>query len=126
VKDLAAGTDGSNPTESKVYDGNLYFSAGGATPGLWKKDGTAAGTMLVKADLTNAHFSPVWNNKLHIVKGNGGDYPLWQSDGTTAGTITIRLQNTAGPVSSLNNGFQFVVYNGELYFSGECNLITVG
>lgn len=127
VKDIVPGTDGSLPFKSIVYNGSLYFSCGGASAGLWKTDGTDAGTVPVKTGLFYAQFSAIWNGILYIIPGSSGtNYTVWQTDGSTVGTVPIQLQNTSNPVSSFNNGFQFKEYNGALYLSASCNGITVG
>jgi trimeric autotransporter adhesin len=58
---------------------------------LWKTDGTAAGTVLVKDIVSGSSGSypslfTIFNNKLYMeARGN-----LWQSDGTTAGTTLAK------------------------------------
>ncbi len=123
VKDIVPGTDGSLPYVSIVYKNLLYFFCY-ATDELWKTDGTAAGTKLVKDGLADARITAVWNNKLYFIVNS--DYAVWQSDGSNAGTVPVALQNTANPVYSLNSDFRFLVYKGDLYFSGNCSVITSG
>ena len=50
VKDITPGTDPwGGPKNFIVFDNALYFSAnGGSGKELWKSDGTASGTVLVK------------------------------------------------------------------------------
>lgn len=133
VKDMVPGVDGGQPSKSIIYNGLLYFSClNGVAAGLWKSDGTSAGTVLVKSGggndpwLNDLRFAPVWDNKLYFVLANNPYYVLWQTDGTAGGTKPIQIQNTVNPVSSLNDGFKFAEYNAELYFSGSCTTITTG
>jgi ELWxxDGT repeat protein len=123
VKDIVPGTDGSLPYKSVVYKNLLYFICYG-TQELWKTDGTATGTKLVKGGLADAKIAALWNNKLYLIVGN--DYAVWQSNGNNAGTTPVILQNTNNPVYSLNNDFRFLAYKGDLYFSGNCNPVTLG
>lgn len=90
----------------------VYFKVveeGGAMPatvGLWKTDGTVAGTLRLKAfdggnavsrasfqvkDITNV------NGTVFFVAASAGDgigYALYKSDGTTAGTVLVKDINT--------------------------------
>ena len=133
VKDMVPGIDGSKPTKSIIYNGLLYFSClSGVAAGLWKSDGTSAGTVLVKSGggdepwLNDVKFAAVWDNKLYFIPSNNLYNLIWQTDGTAAGTKLIQLQNTNNLVSSFNAGFKFAEYNAELYFSGSCATITSG
>jgi ELWxxDGT repeat protein len=98
VKDIAPGLAGSVPVELTDVNGTLFFAADkdGVTDGftgpqrqLWKTDGTAAGTVLVKEivpqDLTAV---PINGTLLFAAPGN----QLWKSDGTAAGTVEIKVQ----------------------------------
>src|SRR5690242_9904861 len=57
VTDHPLGTQGSNPTGMVELNGTGYFVASAPAPGLWKTDGTAGGTTLVK--LFNGIDQPV-------------------------------------------------------------------
>ena len=50
LKDISPGETQSNPAGFMVLGGVIYFSAGDETHGweLWKSDGTAAGTVMVR------------------------------------------------------------------------------
>jgi len=82
------GTDGFT-----VVNSNLYFTADDGTGirKLYKTNGTAAGTSLVK-DLGNVTIafpfmmSPVGTNVYFTVNGK----QLWKSDGTTLGTVMVK------------------------------------
>ena len=82
---------------------------------LWKSDGTAAGTVLVK----DINPGSAWSYPDNLTNVNGtlfftandgsGTSRLWQSDGTAAGTVPVA--NLAA--SSLTN------VNGTLFFSAD-------
>ncbi|WP_313404202.1 ELWxxDGT repeat protein [Aeromicrobium sp.] len=97
--DRSGGGGGSStPREFTRLGGSIYFSA--SSPGLgnelWRSDGTAAGTRLVK-DIRpgRANSSPsllaVAGRNLYFatVNSNGDRSQLWKSDGTTKGTVKV-------------------------------------
>jgi len=108
-----------------VLGNNLYFAAATNTEGveLWKTDGTAAGTQLVKDIFTDNSFPPpfgsnpmsfaTFNNKVYF---SAYDFTygreLWVTDGTAAGT---QLVKDLAPGDS--NPLELIVYNNSLYFS---------
>ncbi len=92
------GSGGSFPRSLVNVNGTLYFQATDNVTGaeLWKSDGTAAGTVMVKdirsgslsaspAALTNI------NGTLYFGANDGTNgTELWRSDGTAAGTVMIK------------------------------------
>lgn len=107
VKDIAPGTasaffsNWSHPLFNA--NGTLYFVAYEPATGLevWKSDGTAAGTTLVK-DVTPGSNSSFMTPELHTVNFtlvgdavyfvvyDGERSKLWRTDGTEAGTVEVR------------------------------------
>src|SRR5262245_5797505 len=84
---------------SQTVVGNLaYFSANDGTTGieLWKTDGTAAGTVLVKDILPGPgnsypRFLSNVNGTLYFLADDGvSGRELWRSDGTAAGTNVVK------------------------------------
>ncbi len=109
VKDIYAGAQGSmtnSQTESDwspvAIGGSLFFRANSDLQGaeVWRSDGTAGGTVVVKdlpADSTNSFTSISW-----LTNADGTLYfqavtrnqrlagnQLWKSDGTTVGTVRV-------------------------------------
>ncbi|MEP6675993.1 MAG: ELWxxDGT repeat protein [Ferruginibacter sp.] len=117
--------DDINATNFTIVGSTMFFT--GFTPAngseLWKTDGSAGGTVLVKdinpgtsngspADLTNVNgtlFFTAWDGV------NGGE--LWKSDGTAAGTIMIKDITTANNLTT-NKPTQLCNVNGILFFNG--------
>lgn len=123
VKDIYVGTQSSIIFNFKAFNNEVYFTAtdGSASPfhgnELWKTDGTAGGTVLVKDIRTGINgsdpkFLTVLNGVLYFASTNGSTYTLWKTDGTDPGTFSIP------GVTGVEN---LAVSNGALYFSGYDN-----
>ena len=89
VKDIYGGSSDSSPLYLTAVGNTLYFQANDGTNGdeLWKSDGTASGTVMVK-DIrsgfgTNfAHFTAVGNTLYFQANDGTNGAELWKSDGT--------------------------------------------
>jgi ELWxxDGT repeat protein len=102
VNDIVSG--GSGATNYLQVGDTLYFSAsdGFTGPELWKSDGTAAGTTLVKdirpgtSGSTPANLVDL-NGTLFFTINDGSE--IWRSDGTDAGTwqVVDLAQSLIGP-----------------------------
>lgn len=113
----------SAPQSFAEVNGQLYFQAAmrGLGAELWKTDGTAAGTQLVKdivpgldtgsypTNLTN------FNGTLYFTATDPAtsQQELWKSDGTAAGTVLVD-----GATGSSSPG-QLTVVNSTLFFVGQ-------
>ena len=100
VKDIHPGSSSGGPVYSAgitVMGSSAFFTGTTATdgPSLWKSDGTAAGTQLVKdihPSSTNPSigYSTVVNSTLFFSADDGTNgAELWKSDGTEAGTVMV-------------------------------------
>ena len=107
-------------------NGTLYFSYGYDTATgkeLWKSDGTAAGTQLVKdvvpgGGASNPRELTAFNNQLHFVASSDDYYnygELWKSDGTEAGTVSL----DANPTTLGADISEPLLFNGQLYFAAN-------
>jgi ELWxxDGT repeat protein len=98
------------------FNGALYFEATDGVTGfeLWKTDGTAAGTALVKDIVPGAgvsfpeHFTVAGGMLFFLATNPAGGLELWKTDGTNAGTVLVKAG--LGP-------FDLTVVNDRLYFS---------
>ena len=98
VKDVNRLGKSSNPGPVIEVNGTLYFSAYDDNNGveLWKSDGTAAGTVLVRDIRTGLNgstpqLSTNVNGTLYFRANDGSNgNELWKSDGTSAGTVLVR------------------------------------
>ncbi|MHC4814454.1 MAG: ELWxxDGT repeat protein [Planctomycetota bacterium] len=142
VKDVIPGVGSSNPSSIVSIGTTIYFLTGitgsrEVKPGvtgsgdLWKSDGTAAGTVLVKkfasgsggpnlsAGATGSSMV-VMGNTLYLTPDDGKvGSELWKSDGTTAGTVLVKDIYTGMATNGLPNSSMiqyFTVYKGKLYF----------
>lgn len=92
----------SRPSDLTPMNGVLYFTADDGNTGieLWRSDGTAAGTQLVRDirpgtfssfDFSSPSYLTVMNNTLYFSANDGNTgTELWQSNGTTVGTQIVR------------------------------------
>jgi ELWxxDGT repeat protein len=140
VKDIYSGTfvngaslypNSSDPSELVDVGGTLYFTANDRTNGreLWKSNGTAAGTVLVK-DIRSGDdgsFSNEFGSKSELVNVGGTLYftaddgtngkELWKSNGTATGTVLVKdIRNGSSgtfPLELANVGgmLYFTAYN---------------
>jgi trimeric autotransporter adhesin len=117
----------SRPSELTDLDGTLFFSAHDGTHGgeLWRSDGTAAGTTLVRDirpgccnfgphSLTNVGGTLYFGADDGASDGTSGD-ELWRSDGTAAGTVKfLDLFPSAGDGAGIPRDV-----GGTLFFNGH-------
>jgi len=109
---VGRGSTDSSPSGFTVFNGALYFSADDGTGrGLWKTDGTDAGTVRVKDIRVFSEFT-VFNGALYFSVDDGtSGFELWKSDGTGAGTVRVKDIDPSGG--------EFTVFNGALYFGAD-------
>jgi ELWxxDGT repeat protein len=123
VLDINPGTMSSHPYPMVAIGSTTYFAADDGVHGvvLWKSDGTAAGTVLVKDIDTSSTYDYV----SFLTNVNGtlffsaytylGGYSLWKSDGTPAGTVPVSFsfRNFVGYLANVNGTLFFNADDGE-------------
>src|SRR5690606_19402649 len=112
-----------------VLNNYLYFSAqDNQGTGIYRTDGTEAGTVKVIPSLANEYENSVpiiinvTNDKIFyvttVMSGAGSPSPqntLWSSSGTTESSVQLLYS----PINVSNKFSQNVVFNNELYFAVE-------
>jgi len=113
-----------SPSDRIVCGGLLYFVAGTAGDGLslWRTDGTAAGTFVVKQGArpgatdvggTTSSMAEV-GGVLYFVAGSANTgMSLWRTDGTPSGTEQVQLPAGLAAPQLITN---LVAMGGTLYF----------
>lgn len=109
-------------TPYAVVGRTVFFAADDGTRGreLWKSDGSAAGTVLVKDIAASGSSSPTElvnvGGTLYFTADDGiRGRELWKSDGSTAGTVLVKDINTSA--SSFPQ--ELTVVNDVLYFTAD-------
>ena len=128
VKDIFTGADGEYPNSSEPryltgFGGTLYFSAFDPVRGreLWKSNGTAAGTTLVKdiwqgdQDSAPNQLTPSGSLLYFRASDPAIGSQLWKTGGTAASTAPITSTGNGGNPRNLTD------VNGTLYFVGEAS-----
>ncbi len=117
------------PKQLANVNGIVYFAANDGTNGseLWKSDGTATGTVMVKnisAGNMSSFFASFFNFNGTLIftcdnQTNGQE--LWKSDGSEAGTVMVK-----DIFPGFNGGYYesslpefFCIFNDLLYFSAR-------
>jgi ELWxxDGT repeat protein len=122
VKDILPGGDGS-PDTPVEFNGALYYLATGPEGAeLWRSDGTAAGTVLLKdVNPGSAGSSPyermrVGNTLYFSAKDAVSGAELWKTDGTPAGTVRVK---DIRPGADWSSPRPMGEVNGALLFSAD-------
>ncbi len=133
VKDIYSGTyeeegeiypNDSNPYNITNFKSSIYFSAYDETHGsaLWKSDGTADGTVMVKVtDPTGegdpSRFMNINGTLFFVAYDNVHGNELWKSDGTADGTFILKDITPDGGTQFDHHTFTNV--NGTLFFTTQ-------
>jgi ELWxxDGT repeat protein len=135
VTDINTVTVGSEPRHfTAAANGITYFDAATSSAGreLWKTDGSAAGTVLVKdirAGKDDAfqesfptpldpEFTPAGNTTFFVAEDGSHGPELWKTDGTGAGTVLVkdirpgRTGSAPRQLTALGNLLLFAVDDG--------------
>ncbi len=129
VRDINVGSPSSYPYYFTEVGNISFFGAvdGNDDFGLWKSDGTAAGTMRVK-EIHSEKGVPSLNEPtnvsgtLYFVADDGvSGFELWKSDGTEAGTVRVKdIRPGIGSSIRIDHGKGYLTnVSGTLYFSAN-------
>ena len=123
VKDINPGGGTSFPFAFTDVNGTIFFGARDASGNreLWKTDGTAAGTKLVKdinpTGSSNPSFLTNLNGTLLFTATDGvTGFEVWKSDGTEGGTVLVK---DIRPGPSGSSTFPMVSLNGSVLFTAD-------
>lgn len=114
-------SDALSSVNYSISGNTMYFNGYDAAngPELWKTDGTAAGTAMVKdiwPGTSGGHpfgFCKVGNTTLFFARNQALNYQLWQTDGTAAGTQQlVAINPSAQSIAEFHCG----LYKGKMYF----------
>ena len=132
IKDIQTTTNkaGSNPTLFVEMNGYLYFVATEPSVGteLWRTDGTAGHTELVKdiksgSGSSNPSNLIVYHNALYFQADDGiAGTELWKTDGTENGTeMVMDIYAGSGGYGGLNSSSpqNFVIFKDSLFFQAK-------
>ena len=125
VKDIRTREPDYGVSQMIAFGNTLYFTVADNSHGheLWKSDGTAIGTVMVKdirSDSTSSiHISlgVVIGNSLYFTaddRTHGKE--LWKSDGTETGTVMVEDVRVGSPGSWPG---WLTVFGNALYFSAD-------
>jgi ELWxxDGT repeat protein len=112
------------PDDLTNVNGTLFFTAQDGVNGeeLWKSDGTANGTVLVK-DIFSGSSESIpdllinVSGTLFFTADDGvNGRELWKSDGTTNGTVMVKDIRSGASGSNISN---LTVVNGTLFFTAN-------
>jgi ELWxxDGT repeat protein len=122
IKDLNPGTDGAVYNSDHITDvnGTVYFISGGTR--LYKTDGTADATILLKefTSFTSITHMTSGNGRLYFVRENDTySYEPWTSDGTPEGTVMLKDIYAATEDGQTTS---FTACNGRVLFSATDNV----
>ena len=98
IKDINT-SGNSNPQALTIFNGSIYFFANdGTNTGIWKTNGTSAGTELIKhvPYASNSYFYQA-GSQLYFSSGSP-NYEIWKTDGTTAGTTSLLTFRNEGRI----------------------------
>jgi len=120
LKDINGGSANSSPNNFIISNSDLFFIANN---GLYKTDGTEAGTEAVYTGFIYMYKMIHFNGNFYFYaeKGTYGKEP-WISDGTSAGTTILKDVNSGAEGSnsgSFVNEFYFTGIGANVYFVAD-------
>src|SRR5206468_3155391 len=120
---------GSSPGPFVEAGGTVFFIADdGTSAGLWRTDGTPAGTVMVKAFRGRTHSLFNFNGTLYFASEfspfsqNNSDDKLWKSDGTAEGTVLVAGDTGSPPPRRPKLFSGFTVVQGTAFFVSKLDI----
>lgn len=123
-----AGPDGEESTLLMTMGGAAYFFAddGAGRAGLWKSDGTDAGTSFVASLGGGSGYRlSAATGRVYFIVRNGSSDALWTSDGTTAGTSPLATFAATSPDAAAAVG-PITTSGGSAFFAAAGSTIQGG
>ncbi|MCY1077600.1 ELWxxDGT repeat protein [Archangium lansingense] len=103
------------PVSLTSVGGQIFFVSG-AGGSLWRSDGTAEGTSIIKQS-SDARFLTNLNGQLLFTAwDDASGFELWRSDGTVAGTVVVE---DIRPGRDSSAPFWLTVVDGKVVFSAQ-------
>jgi ELWxxDGT repeat protein len=113
LADIVPGTNSSSPTAIAEMGSYLFFDTSSSTSGLFRTDGTPAGTVRLTND--SASNGVVMGSHYYFSYNDGvSGQELWKTDGTPAGTVLVKDIRVGSSNSSPGSLF---VHQGTLFFT---------
>ncbi|WP_420538217.1 beta strand repeat-containing protein [Microcystis aeruginosa] len=128
VKDIFPGSSTSFLRYLTAVGNTLFFRANNSVNGdeLWKSDGTAAGTLLVKdirptgsSGSTPEGLTAMGNTLFFSANDGVNGFELWKSDGTAAGTVLVKNIFPGNNPSFSSSPRNLRVVGNTLYFTAD-------
>ncbi|WP_341228624.1 ELWxxDGT repeat protein, partial [uncultured Arcticibacterium sp.] len=112
VKDIHP-SGSSDPIAYTVFNGSLYFFAtDGTNTGIWKTNGTSAGTSFVSSvDYTFSTKFYKTSTALYFMIQDSQD-ELWKTNGTSGGTSMVASYNDIGDIYTHNDNIYLNINDG--------------
>jgi ELWxxDGT repeat protein len=110
----------SNPENLTAVGGRLFFTANDGTHGrgLWKSDGSRAGTVRVK-NISATDLTAVGGQLFFTANDGTHGEELWKSDGSRAGTVLVKDINPTDtyPYYSSSSPHELTAMGNRLFFT---------
>ncbi|PTL79416.1 ELWxxDGT repeat protein [Vitiosangium sp. GDMCC 1.1324] len=103
------------PAAMTISGGLVYFQAG-ESGSLWRSNGNADGTFIIKPSSDARWLTDLKGTLLFTAWDDASGYELWRSDGTVAGTVLVE---DIRPGNDSSAPFWLTVVDGKVLFSAE-------